>query len=78
MLILNFTYPLRCLRVPPVEYHCLRPQNDILVNKMAAYFAKSHLIRAASRSGSSRDTDLQSLDTWFQRRFINYTVHMTL
>jgi hypothetical protein len=21
MLILNFTYPLRCLRVPPVEYH---------------------------------------------------------
>jgi len=22
MLILNFTYPLRCLRVPPVEYHC--------------------------------------------------------
>jgi len=25
MLILNFTYPLRCLRVPPVEYHCLRP-----------------------------------------------------
>jgi hypothetical protein len=20
-----FTYPLRCLRVPPVEYHCLRP-----------------------------------------------------
>jgi hypothetical protein len=27
MLILNFTYPLRCLRVPPVEYHCLsRPR----------------------------------------------------
>jgi hypothetical protein len=25
MLILNFTYPLRCLRLPPVEYHCLRP-----------------------------------------------------
>jgi hypothetical protein len=25
MLILNFTYPLRCLRVPPVEYHCSRP-----------------------------------------------------
>jgi hypothetical protein len=24
MLILNFTYPLRCLRVPPVEYHCSR------------------------------------------------------
>jgi hypothetical protein len=24
MLILNFTYPLRCLRVPPVEYHCFR------------------------------------------------------
>jgi hypothetical protein len=24
MLILNFTYPLRCLRVPPVEYHCIR------------------------------------------------------
>jgi len=24
MLILNFTYPLRCLRVPPVEYHCPR------------------------------------------------------
>jgi hypothetical protein len=23
MLILNFTYPLRCLRAPPVEYHCL-------------------------------------------------------
>jgi hypothetical protein len=22
MHILNFTYPLRCLRVPPVEYHC--------------------------------------------------------
>jgi hypothetical protein len=22
MPILNFTYPLRCLRVPPVEYHC--------------------------------------------------------
>jgi hypothetical protein len=22
MLILNFTYPLRCLRVTPVEYHC--------------------------------------------------------
>jgi hypothetical protein len=22
MLILNFMYPLRCLRVPPVEYHC--------------------------------------------------------
>jgi hypothetical protein len=21
MLILNFTYPLRCLRVPPVEYY---------------------------------------------------------
>jgi hypothetical protein len=25
MLILNFTYPLRCLRVPPVEYRCSRP-----------------------------------------------------
>jgi len=24
MLILNFTYPLRCLRVPPVEYHWSR------------------------------------------------------
>jgi hypothetical protein len=24
MLILNFTYPLRCLRIPPVEYHCSR------------------------------------------------------
>jgi hypothetical protein len=24
MLILNFTYPLRCFRVPPVEYHCSR------------------------------------------------------
>jgi len=24
MLILNFTYPLRCLRVPPVEYHWIR------------------------------------------------------
>jgi len=30
MLILNFTYPLRCLRVPlgvrvpPVEYHCIK------------------------------------------------------
>jgi hypothetical protein len=24
MFILNFTYPLRCLRVPPVEYHCHR------------------------------------------------------
>jgi len=24
MLILNFTYPLRCLRVPLVEYHCCR------------------------------------------------------
>jgi hypothetical protein len=24
MLILNFMYPLRCLRVPPVEYHCTR------------------------------------------------------
>jgi len=24
MLILNFTYPLRCLRVPPVEYHWAR------------------------------------------------------
>jgi hypothetical protein len=24
MLILNFTYPLRCLRVPLVEYHCSR------------------------------------------------------
>jgi len=23
MLILNFTYPLRCLRIPPVEYHCI-------------------------------------------------------
>jgi hypothetical protein len=22
--ILNFTYPLRCLRVPQVEYHCSR------------------------------------------------------
>jgi hypothetical protein len=32
MLILNFTYPLRCrriplgVRVPPVEYHCIREQ----------------------------------------------------
>jgi hypothetical protein len=31
MLILNFTYPLRCrrvplgVRVPPVEYHCPKP-----------------------------------------------------
>jgi len=24
MLILNFVYPLRCLRIPPVEYHWLR------------------------------------------------------
>jgi len=27
MLILNFTYPLRCLRVPPVEYHWIRPSH---------------------------------------------------
>jgi hypothetical protein len=27
MLILNFTYPLRCLRVPPVEYHWSRGPN---------------------------------------------------
>jgi hypothetical protein len=26
-LILNFTYPLRRLRVPPVEYHWSRPRN---------------------------------------------------
>jgi hypothetical protein len=26
MLILNFTYPLRCLRLPPVEYHCSEVQ----------------------------------------------------
>jgi len=33
MLILNFTYPLRCLRVPPVEYHCLRQQCAVNVNR---------------------------------------------
>jgi hypothetical protein len=27
MLILNFTYLLRCLRVPPVEYQCSRSCN---------------------------------------------------
>jgi hypothetical protein len=28
MLILNFTYLLRCLRVPPVEYHWARQWDD--------------------------------------------------
>jgi hypothetical protein len=37
MLILNFTYPLRCLRVPPgvpvppVEYHCSRLYRQAMV-----------------------------------------------
>jgi hypothetical protein len=43
MLILNFTYPLRCLHVPPVEYHCSKEElKDIIKsneNKACPYFS---------------------------------------
>jgi hypothetical protein len=42
MLILNFTYPLICLRVPPVEYHWSIPfkfsDQNLLVSSMRATF----------------------------------------
>jgi len=41
MLILNFTYPLRCLRVPPVEYHCFTPYGQ----ETRLYVAQGHVYK---------------------------------
>jgi hypothetical protein len=44
MLILNFTYPLRCLCVPPVEYHCSKWSK-------VAPASKPHAVKAHRESG---------------------------
>jgi hypothetical protein len=46
MLILNFTYPLRCHRVPPVEYHW---------SKSCTVYDSSNIGIAASNPASGLD-----------------------
>jgi len=43
MLILNFTYPLRCRRVPPVEYHCTR-RHPIFILFNLLYYIVVHFM----------------------------------
>jgi hypothetical protein len=56
MLILNFTYPLRCLRVPPVEYHCSKWRQPFL-HRSGCIFKISRLQRVFTNITNWRLTD---------------------
>jgi len=68
MLILNFTYPLRCLRVPPVEYHwakrLLLIKNSLI--SMGLLWSPSTSLLSNSKTDSS--SRYHSVLTYFHSR----------